>query len=186
MTSAETPGYEKLLGILKASANVLPAGDDSLAARLFLQLAGEQSSDGKGINRHGNDRGWMNQPILTIQRAVGGGFALGQAMKKIQEAERMPPDQAFEELKGAIVYLAGWCAYSAELWSPDADDAVEDPGKMAGTSRFKNTLRQVHQVMFCANGDQERDAGYRAIAAVAELAAEISRRDTVAPETQAG
>jgi len=37
---------------------------------------------------------------------VGPGYQLGQAMKKTQEASRLPNDRARAELLGAINYLA--------------------------------------------------------------------------------
>jgi hypothetical protein len=61
---------------------------------------------GKGKERHGNDMSFTEQPALTITRAVGLGFPLGQAMKKIQESQRMDTDAAKRELLGAINYLA--------------------------------------------------------------------------------
>ena len=73
---------------------------------IVLQKALYQAQDGKGAERHGNGLSFMDQPALTITRAVGLGFPLGQAMKKIQECQRMDPDAAKRELLGAINYLA--------------------------------------------------------------------------------
>jgi len=71
-----------------------------------LNEALNQAQSGKGEERHGNGLPFMEQPALTITRAVGLGFPLGQAMKKIQECQRMEPDAAKRELLGAINYLA--------------------------------------------------------------------------------
>jgi hypothetical protein len=71
-----------------------------------LREALDQAQSGKGEERHGNGLSFMEQPALTITRAVGRGFPLGQAMKKIQECQRMEPDAAKRELLGAINYLA--------------------------------------------------------------------------------
>jgi len=71
-----------------------------------LREALEQAQEGKGAVRHGNGLSFFEQPALTITRAVGLGFPLGQAMKKIQECQRMEPDAAKRELLGAINYLA--------------------------------------------------------------------------------
>lgn len=71
-----------------------------------LRDALEEAQEGKGAVRHGNGLSFMEQPALTITRAVGLGFPLGQAMKKIQESQRMDPDAAKRELLGAINYLA--------------------------------------------------------------------------------
>jgi len=71
-----------------------------------LREALEEAQEGKGAVRHGNGLSFMEQPALTITRAVGIGFPLGQAMKKIQESQRMDTDAAKRELLGAINYLA--------------------------------------------------------------------------------
>jgi hypothetical protein len=73
---------------------------------IVLQKALYQAQDGKGAERHGNGLSFLEQPALTITRAVGLGFPLGQAMKKIQESQRMDTDAAKRELLGAINYLA--------------------------------------------------------------------------------
>jgi len=71
-----------------------------------LNDALNEAQVGKGAVRHGNGLSFMDQPALTITRAVGLGFPLGQAMKKIQECQRMDTDAAKRELLGAINYLA--------------------------------------------------------------------------------
>ena len=71
-----------------------------------LRDALEEAQEGKCAVRHGNGLSFMDQPALTITRAVGLGFPLGQAMKKIQECQRMDTDAAKRELLGAINYLA--------------------------------------------------------------------------------
>lgn len=75
---------------------------------IVLQQALWQAQDGKGHERHASadDQPFTEQPVLTITRAVGLGFPLGQAMKKIQECQRMDTDAAKRELLGAINYLA--------------------------------------------------------------------------------
>lgn len=78
--------------------------------RNVLDRAYEQSAYGKGKARHANDRPFDRQPILEIGRMVGPGFALGQVMKKAQEAGGMAGRSSFEaaqaELLGVIVYAA--------------------------------------------------------------------------------
>ena len=71
-----------------------------------LNDALNEAQVGKGKERHGNGLSFTEQPALTITRAVGLGFPLGQAMKKIQECQRMDTDAAKRELLGAINYLA--------------------------------------------------------------------------------
>jgi hypothetical protein len=71
-----------------------------------LNDALNQAQVGKGHERHADGQPFTDQPVLTITRAVGLGFPLGQAMKKIQECQRMDTDAAQRELLGAINYLA--------------------------------------------------------------------------------
>jgi hypothetical protein len=86
-----------------------PSDYASLSA--VLQLAYEHASAGKGRERHANDLSFDQQPMMQIARAVGVGFPLGQAMKKIQESagmiERGQDEAAIAELLGAINYCAG-------------------------------------------------------------------------------
>lgn len=81
------PGYEPLADILDAAL--------------------DQAQRGKGKERHANDRQFIQQPIMEIGRMVGPGFAIGQAIKKGQEATRLSSGSAqVRELLGAINYLA--------------------------------------------------------------------------------
>lgn len=84
--------------------------DDYAALRAILDAALAQSAEGKGRERHADGRPWEAQPINTITAAVGIGFPLGQAVKKLTEAAGMlrrgEADAARAELLGAIVYTA--------------------------------------------------------------------------------
>ena len=71
-----------------------------------LDAAYEQCAGGKGHQRHSADRTFDQQPIMSITRAHGLGFPLGQASKKIDECTRMDAEPARAEILGAIVYLA--------------------------------------------------------------------------------
>lgn len=73
-----------------------------------LMSAFAQSATGKGRERHNRTGGlpFNKQPIMEIGRMVGPGYASGQAMKKLQEALRLPRDRAIAECYGAIVYAA--------------------------------------------------------------------------------
>lgn len=82
------------------------AGADYKPLHNALMLAYEQAAGGKGHERHANGRDFIEQPIFTIAGMVGSGFLSGQAIKKIQEAQRMDTDAAQREILGAIVYLA--------------------------------------------------------------------------------
>lgn len=76
-----------------------------------LNDALNQAQVGKGAERHADGQPFTDQPVLSITRAVGLGFPLGQAMKKIQECQRMDTDAAKRELLGAINYLAAAILY---------------------------------------------------------------------------
>lgn len=86
-----------------------PKGYEPLASVLLDALL--HAAEGKGIVRHGNNRAFLDQPMLEITRMVGLGFVLGQAMKKAQESRGMVRRKEFDaarnELLGAINYLAG-------------------------------------------------------------------------------
>jgi hypothetical protein len=97
------------LSICPVSRNIRRSEEDDgyQLLRRVLDLALDQSANGKGKERHANDKPFDRQPMLEIGRMVGHGFCLGQAIKKAQEASRMEPDAAQRELLGAINYLAG-------------------------------------------------------------------------------
>lgn len=68
-----------------------------------------QAETGKGFERHGHKDGFYEQRWRYITDEVGGGFLLGQAMKKIAEATRVREVGSPEwerELLGALNYLA--------------------------------------------------------------------------------
>lgn len=81
------PGYELL---------------DDVLARAFNQAA-----QGKGAERHADGKPFHEQPMQRLCDLYGVGFALGQAGKKMHEAQRMEVQPAVRELLGAIVYIAG-------------------------------------------------------------------------------
>ena len=70
-----------------------------------LMRAYKHAAEGKGQERHGAGRPWDEQPIITISRTHGAGFALGQAAKKIEESTRLDDGAAVHEILGAINYL---------------------------------------------------------------------------------
>lgn len=73
-----------------------------------LVRAYEQAADGKGAERHAQGQLFDQQPMQQLIRLYGVGFALGQAAKKAQEAQRLPTvERQVTELLGAINYLAG-------------------------------------------------------------------------------
>jgi len=75
-----------------------------------LNDAIKQAAEGKGAERHADSKPFVKQPIMQTTDAVGIGFPMGQAMKKLGEAagmiKRNREDQAQAELLGAIVYIA--------------------------------------------------------------------------------
>lgn len=83
----DVPGYESL--------------------RTVLEAAYHQAARGKGAQRHAQAMPFHEQPMQKLIELYGQGFALGQAGKKMQEAQRLKPDAAERELIGAIVYIAG-------------------------------------------------------------------------------
>jgi hypothetical protein len=90
----------------------IPEGYESLGQ--VLQLAVDQAAKGKGLSRHASGEPFDQQKICRISRAVGVGFALGQAEKKIEESARLPVEAALHELLGAINYTAAGYIVTAE------------------------------------------------------------------------
>lgn len=82
------------------------------ALATVLLSAYEQAAMGKGKERHAQERPFTEQPMQTISDLVGDHNGLAyQAIKKIQESQRLPHDRAIAELRGAIVYTAGNVIY---------------------------------------------------------------------------
>lgn len=71
-----------------------------------LKEAFDQAATGKGAVRHAKGEPFEHQPILQIARRYGIGFLLGQAEKKMDEAQRLETEAAVRDLLGAINYLA--------------------------------------------------------------------------------
>ena len=74
--------------------------------KAVLSLAYTQAMNGKGKERHAEDKPFDAQIWSIITKTVGLGFPLGQSMKKWNEAQRMAKDAAIRELLGAINYIA--------------------------------------------------------------------------------
>lgn len=63
-----------------------------------------QVSKGKGEERHGNGKEFMQQPWYSLAETHGIGFLTGQAGKKLGEAQGMIDDRWRREMIGAVVY----------------------------------------------------------------------------------
>jgi hypothetical protein len=94
---------------VEVGAVVLDAPNYTALAAIFRD-AFDQASAGKGKDRHAQGERFEDQPILDIGRRRGRGFVLGQAEKKIGEADRMlnrgERGAARRELLGALNYIA--------------------------------------------------------------------------------
>ena len=73
-----------------------------------LDAALDQAQAGKGATRHAQGETFDKQVIMEIDRRLAGQGAgqLFQAVKKIYESRRLPPDRERAELLGAMVYIA--------------------------------------------------------------------------------
>jgi len=94
----------------KAAASAPARSADYAPLGEVITEAFKQASQGKGYERHGQGKDFLDQPIMAIGRMVGPGYNTGQAMKKAQEAKSMTDrgevDAAVAELLGVIVYAA--------------------------------------------------------------------------------
>jgi hypothetical protein len=96
-------------------------GYESLGA--VLRMAHDQAAFGKGKYRHAQGEPFDKQPMQKLADLYGTGFTLGQAAKKMQEAQRLPHDRAVAELLGAINYIAGTIiAMDRRQLKPHAND----------------------------------------------------------------
>lgn len=80
---------------------------DSHPLHQVFDAAMEQVTSGKGEERHGNGKDFLDQPWRRIADAHGTGFLTGQAAKKLEEAQRFTEHERWErEMLGAMVYIA--------------------------------------------------------------------------------
>lgn len=86
---------------------VINVPGEYISLGLVLQSALEQASRGKGRERHASaGEAYENQIICEVTRRLGSGYPLGQAVKKIYEAQRLGGERGIAELLGAINYIA--------------------------------------------------------------------------------
>lgn len=90
-----------------------------------LRRAYHQASEGKGEQRHAQGQPFYEQPMQRISQLLDtdGGMAF-QAIKKIQEARRLPtPERRIAELLGAINYVAGMVIYEESLLPQEVSES---------------------------------------------------------------
>jgi len=97
--------------IERKDSSYLPINNDYQCLQNVLDRAYQQAAHGKGKDRHACENPFEKQPIIGIQELVGNGFALGQAIKKMQESQRLTHEAAIKELLGAINYICGAIIY---------------------------------------------------------------------------
>lgn len=74
--------------------------------RSYLDTAYHQLTKGKGDQRHGNGSGMHVYKVMKTLGQLGLGFPLGQAVKKVLEADKRDAPVAVHELLGAVNYVA--------------------------------------------------------------------------------
>ncbi len=81
--------------------------DDQYAElRRVYELSFDHAASGKGHVRHSTgDKPFEEQVSCWIERE-GFGYASGQAVKKLHESLRLPPEQAISEILGAMNFCA--------------------------------------------------------------------------------
>lgn len=100
---------EEVVASIERYLSEVPKGYEELYKE--AQLACQQSSHGKGKERHANGRPFKKQPIMTRTKVFGVGFPLGQASKKIEESLKFDPDRQIHELHGAVNYILAACVH---------------------------------------------------------------------------
>ena len=122
--------------------------------RAILDEAYDQAATGKGRDRHAQGQPFERQPICEIARLVGPAFPIGQALKKGQEAMRLPSGRAEAELLGAINYLAAAVIVMRETPHGEAVPEVPHncdphfgvPSRPATPSPRKAAMRELSQI----------------------------------------
>ncbi len=111
--------------------------------RSVLDRAYNQAAVGKGAMRHGQGQAFEHQPMQTISRLLGSTQGMCyQAVKKIQESQRLAHPAAVEELLGAINYLAGAVIF-LEATPTDTAKAAQsdhDPKEVKGSVLEESVL----------------------------------------------
>jgi hypothetical protein len=87
-------------------ANIVSVEDGYESLFKTLVEALNQAQIGKGKERHATWEPFDQQPIMVIADMFGEGYQLGQAVKKLQESQRLDKDAAIRERLGAINYIA--------------------------------------------------------------------------------
>lgn len=101
----QTPPPAPLDNFVSAASD---PGHDYHTLASVLVRAFDQASAGKGKDRHAQALPFDDQPMQTISQLIGSHDGLAyQAVKKIQESQRLEHDHAVAELLGAIIYTAG-------------------------------------------------------------------------------
>jgi len=107
MYNPENKTYTPLTEREHVVDDVPPCDDGYDRLRSVFDAALSQSRDGKGRERHAEDGTPFDEQIMVTINRKHRGFCLGQAAKKIDESERLPPPHKIHELLGALVYIAG-------------------------------------------------------------------------------
>jgi hypothetical protein len=120
----QAPPYDPILTALIVEDHALVPGYESLD--YVLRRAYYQAADGKGKERHATNLPFTAQPMQSISALLDShNGLLYQAVKKIQESNRLPHDRAIAELLGAINYIAGAVIY-LETKNADAEARLQE------------------------------------------------------------
>ena len=147
----------------------IPEGYESLGLALGEAVA--QAARGKGADRHA-EKGepFSDQLIMSIPKRLGDGgecFCLGQALKKICESRRLPPDRARAELLGAINYVAAaWSLLGGgeSVFAPDSDAPLtreELVERIRGANPSVYAPEDADEPLFAAGGREKYAVGAR-------------------------
>ena len=106
---------------------VINVPGEYISLGLVLQSALEQASKGKGKERHASvGEAYEDQIICEVTRRLGSGYPLGQAVKKIYEAQRLGGEKGIAELLGAINYIAASVIVEKEELEAEREEDKRD------------------------------------------------------------
>lgn len=87
----------------------------------IFDMAVDQVASGKGAERHGNGKPFLDQRWVHLADTYGVGFLFGQAGKKLEEAQAMDGDRRQREILGAINYAAMGLLYQAATTTTEGE-----------------------------------------------------------------
>lgn len=145
---------------IAASAPHAPEGYGPL--KKVLDDALSQAAFGKGVERHGNGKSFVEQPMITISQTLGSPDGMAyQVCKKVTEARGLPTRKArINELLGAIVYTAGMVVFEELQPEDDTSPLAINLSVAVSKGLAENVRRYLDEIEYVLNDARERTPNF--------------------------